>query len=216
MVCEGVPSRIAYNLSDHAAGEGWGFEAEAASTTYCWMKMLLDEPLGFTDDPDAKLLDGDGWMATPPGKSPRTVIRDFLRHVNTKVIEAIKNSYGQHITGYLPIISWFTVPAHWPLSAQSDLREAARSAGFGSLRNPVFLMTEAEAAAICVISEVQSRTGSRVGAEMGESRGDPHQAASSSGGMSAETLDGPAELSWGSPSIFKVRPIQQLTGSLLD
>jgi hypothetical protein len=153
---DAVPSRIAYC----EGGIEWGYEAKATSTTYCWMKMLLDEPPEMMADQaaDMKLPDGDGWMSTPPGKSPQTIIRDFLAQVNKAVMSDIKASYGEHLIKVLPTRCWFTVPAHWPLSARVDLRDAARSAGFGTFGDPVFLMAEAEASLICGVSEAAQST----------------------------------------------------------
>lgn len=118
--------------------------------TYAWTKLLLDDhslPTEY-DDPDLKKIAGNGLMKLPPGKSPKSVVTEYLRGLYAMYKKALAEKVGADKVRDLPVDYWLTVPATWSERAKLLTKEAAMEAGFGSGPNHrLFLIAEPEAAA---------------------------------------------------------------------
>jgi len=107
------------------------------------------------DDPSLRVSEGPGVLRLPRGKSAREVCADFLKEIYLYTIQTLEQRHSPEILRITPIEFWFTVPAIWSDSAQSDTLTAAHAAGFGQRpHDNVYLIQEPEAAAIWTLKNI--------------------------------------------------------------
>jgi hypothetical protein len=123
-------------------------------TEYSWTKLLLDQnsPLTRYDDAALEGASRSGILKLPEGKSAVEVVSDYLSDVYQHILTAIAKQITDETLAITPLEFWFTVPAIWSDQAQSAMRTAARTAGFGGRPGDnIFLISEPEAAAVAAL-----------------------------------------------------------------
>ncbi|OJJ02097.1 hypothetical protein ASPVEDRAFT_887752 [Aspergillus versicolor CBS 583.65] len=150
-----TPSRIAY-ATDNTGKHRWGYQVEPGMMSYSWTKLLLDRGTPLTSYDAA--LEGAaaiGMFRLPEDKDAVQVASDFLSGVYEHILTTIAKQITEEALRVTPLEFWFTVPAIWSDEAKHSTLEAARRAGFGSMRaniqDTICLIPEPEAAAIAAL-----------------------------------------------------------------
>lgn len=155
-----TPSRIAYHRVDDGLELcDWGFGVDAEMEEIVGLfKLHLDKAtkLAEFDDPSLAEL-GQDTTRLPEGKTAVEVIEDYL----TQVLRWAEQVFRKTVLGSWSILdNWpldvcITVPATWSDKAKDATLQAARKSMFKSKSGcSVRLITEPEAAAITVLSEL--------------------------------------------------------------
>ncbi|OLL26371.1 Heat shock protein 12B [Neolecta irregularis DAH-3] len=122
----------------------WGAQAEnkprkSGQTKARWFKLLLD------DSQSNYLVTATQYATKPFGMTAVEVATDYLRLINTHLINHLKTTYGSGLFECTPIEYFVTVPAIWSDKAQAITRNAAINAG---IQGKLEIVREPEAAAI--------------------------------------------------------------------
>ncbi|KAJ9641155.1 hypothetical protein H2204_002833 [Knufia peltigerae] len=157
---EKVPTRIAYSSENDFHEDKWGYAPKAGSKICQWFKLLLDAKFKRTDFDDARLSMalGSRIMRLPENKSAQRVSSDFLRYLYRHLLQAIELELGPTLVEQTIFRFVITHPATWSNAARQATRQAAEGAGFGSrMGDDIVMIAEPEAAAICAITETNSK-----------------------------------------------------------
>ncbi|RPA83095.1 hsp70-like protein [Ascobolus immersus RN42] len=156
-----TPSCIAYASENRQLDHDcWGYQTEAGMISYTWTKLLLDRDTLSTQHDDRRVCEngglGSGVMRIPKGKTPESVVSDYLRQLYQYILKYFeKTMQSEAVLQQTPIEFWFTIPAIWSDKAKNSTLNAAKRAGFGSRPgDTINLIPEPEAAAISTLKKI--------------------------------------------------------------
>lgn len=150
-----VPTEIWYDENDEPS---WGHSVPADVEPFRWFKLLL---LRTEDvDPDlqqSEFLARTTRMMEESGKTPVSLVADYLRLFWAHILSAIERARGESVVEALAIHVVITVPAIWKSYARRDMEEAAERAGILDVRmaghTKLTFAPEPEAAAFSTLLE---------------------------------------------------------------
>lgn len=149
-----VPSTIAYaGENARTRRDRWGYEVLPHMTAYSWTKLLLDD-IDTADFIDTGLEEtiAMGLLKLPHEKDATQVVADFLAHVYQHIYNELERRVRKDVRDTPLVEFWLAFPATWGHGAQTRMRTAAESAGFGTKEHEtLFMITESEAAAFWVM-----------------------------------------------------------------
>ncbi|KAF3934121.1 hypothetical protein ABW19_dt0210203 [Dactylella cylindrospora] len=172
----GRRQNMAKTPSDIAYGNGsfiWGFEIPDGQPRLAWAKLDLEEEDVYASDfqdeepspegPSAEdLYRAEIMRHNPLNKSPVDVVSDYLTVFCSEIMSQLMGMHGEKYIQNTGIDWVMTVPAVWSDKAQALTKEAAARAGIGQRSmDTLRLLSEPEAAAVYVISEVYQRNNAR-------------------------------------------------------
>jgi hypothetical protein len=150
-----APTEIWYDENDEPA---WGYSVPADVEPFRWFKLLLLR----TEDVDPELRQSDFLarstrMMEESGKTPVSLVTDYLRLLWAHVMSAIERARGESVVEALAIHVVITVPAIWKSYARRDMEVAAQRAGILDVRRAgdtkLTFAPEPEAAALSTLLE---------------------------------------------------------------
>jgi len=154
-----VPTRILYKGNDIK----WGFNIAPEEKPLQWFKLLLLRPEDmkqpYMDDKikDFRFIKEAREELKKLNKTAEVVVADYLRLLWQHILTDMKRDLGEAAVGSQPFRIVMTVPAIWPLYAQSRMRQAATMAGILDHRacgeTRLDLCAEPEAAALAVMED---------------------------------------------------------------
>lgn len=130
-----VPSIIAY---DGDTPTTWGYTVKPSDDSFKWIRSMLDAEL----DKRVELLPRQLRLQAV------TLVRDYLEKVWEHAMQRIQRQLGQLWEAHFDMKATITVPPIFSYEAQQKLLQAATQAG---IRQPIFLISETEAAILAVM-----------------------------------------------------------------
>lgn len=147
---ESTPSKLAFDADGQVL---WGHAAQDVATGYTWSKVLLDPQQnhgGYRGRLLSHLVE-DGFLRLDPRHNRQRVIGQFLRCLRDEVVTKLKLLYPEKP----PVEWWFSIPAVWGEQPRHRMLQVVTAAGYKSdPRDAVFLISEAEAAAIATLYRI--------------------------------------------------------------
>lgn len=154
-----VPTCLSYKNGEVSS---WGYDVPSNEIAVRLFKLLL---LNESDVPDhlrdSSQMNSAKLLLETTGKSVIEVISDYIREVWKHSLENIKKSIGRQMVELSRFQIVVTVPAIWPMYAQSRMEEAIKLAGILGERaagnTTVTFISEPEAAALATMDDMSGR-----------------------------------------------------------
>lgn len=158
---EKAPTTISYQEGEVC---GWGYDNLPSDATLRWFKLLLLDDRDLPEHlRDSQQLDHAKRLVAISKKTLIEVIADYLRCIWEHTLVAITKAKGPNTVEVSKFQVVVTLPAIWPVYAQSRMREAIDLAGITKARavgeTSLSFISEPEAAALATMKDLSRESG---------------------------------------------------------
>ncbi|KAH8694162.1 hypothetical protein BGW36DRAFT_430185 [Talaromyces proteolyticus] len=160
---EKVPTVVSYNTTDEGQKRlsSWGYAVKSSSEAYTWFKLGLSQTQRKHRLDDQLLSEEISEIKCPDGRSYKSVAIDYLQKLYAYILSAIEDELGEATFSQVAFHFVLATPAGWPDFDRQNIKNCAKAAGFGARESDkISMVSEPEAAAICVFHTYSTKLGS--------------------------------------------------------